>query len=597
MDALLVNGIHFCKNNTMPQLGSICLYEKLKKIYDVDIVNFDYLFYKGDIKYSDDMEENINLFAKYILQFNPKIVQFYTICISYPLMLLIAEEVKKLNKDIVIIMGGPQVTSTPAESLSRFEFIDVIGLGEGEPYICTLVDALLNKKSLKDIRGIAFKSEGQIYINNYDKVVDASELGVYTKFDFQKYIDIFESIDEDIKNYEFQLEAGRGCPFNCTFCSSSIFWKRKFRVKSAERIIDEIKFFHNKYGFLNFSLDHDMFTANKSYLMNFCKLLIESTLNIKWGCSSRLDVLDDEMLIEMKKSNCNSIYVGFESGSQVMQKSINKNLDIEQALKTIKKIKDLGMKITVSFIYGFPEEKESDFLKTIEVIEKLYALDCENIQLHKYFPLPSTNEKEKIDTLYFDEDDIDLAIYNNSIYKGSLDNLIKKDKEIFSAFYSFNSIVREKYRRMDFLITFLNIMKKYFKKTIEYLISKKGLVYIYSQCESDIIQAYKEVNNRSLNEYLLNYKEREILQDLFVNIFNKMTKCINDIVIKEIFRFENILYQYGTQKIKEDKIYFFEVDVLEIEKGNSKCEEKICFVKFEKKSDEILVKKLKINNK
>lgn len=597
MDVVLVNGIHFSTNNIMPQLGSICLYQELKNLYDVHIINFDYLFYKGCIKYSNNMRENIDIFAKYILELKPKIVQMYTICMSYPLMLLIAQKIKELNNKVIIIMGGPQVTSTVIESLNKFNFIDVIGLGEGESYICELVDALINNKSLKSIKGIAFRIEGKCFINRCDEVVNVNELGSYTKFDFQEYIDVFKNVNERIEDYEFQIESGRGCPFNCTFCSSSVFWQRKFRVKPAEKIIDEIKLFHNKYGFMKFSLDHDMFTANKEYLITFCDLIIRNNFNITWGCSSRLDVLDDDMLAKMKKSNCKSIYVGFETGSESMQKNINKNLEVQEAIKIIKKIKDLGISITVSFIYGFPEEKESDFFDTIHVIEELYSVGCENIQLHKYFPLPYTDEKKKIDKLYFDEEDIDLSIYNKGVYKGILSNLIKKDKEIFSAFYSFKSIVRFKYKRFDLLIVCLNIMNIYFKTSIKYLIYKKGLLYIYSQYESYIVHAYKKINNRNVNQFLLNYMEKEILLDLLIKIFEEVILYEDDVFLREMFRFENILYQYRIHKINEEKIYCFYINVIDIEKNINKYEEKLCFVKFKKGLSDIIVKKMNVNYK
>lgn len=593
MDILLVNGIHFCKDNIMPQLGSICLYENLKEAYDVEILNFDYLFYKGEVKLSNSMEENINLIAEYILALDPRIVQFYTICISYPLMLLIAKKVKQLSKEVIIIMGGPQVTSTPIESLQQFDFIDVIGLGEGELYIKSLVDALLNKKSLEEIKGIAFKVEGRTYISYCDDFLESNKLGSYTKFNFDKYIEIFPNIGENLNEYTFQLEAGRGCPYNCTFCSSSIFWKRQFRVKPVKKLIEEIEFFTSKYKFEKYILNHDMFTANKRYVIDFCERLLESKMNIVWGCSSRLDVLDDKMIMIMKKANCNFIYLGFESGSQRIQQAINKNLNIKKAMETVKKIKKVGMEVTVSFIYGFPDENESDFFNTIDVIEQLFLMDCDNIQLHKYFPLPGTSEANKIEALYFNRDDIDVSIFCSCIYDNKLISIIKERGDIFSAFYSFDSIVREKYRRMDILIDCFNIMKKTFKKVVEYLINVYGLSDIYIKCSYEITQAYYDFDNRNINDYLLNLKENEIIENLFVQIFYKMTKDVYEITIKEIFRFEYMLYKYRRNIIVDDRICFFDVDVLEIESGNDNPINKICFIKFTKNKKETIVKKLK----
>ena len=125
------------------------------------------------------------------------------------------------------------------------------------------------------------------------------------------------------KETDIELEAGRGCPYGCTFCSTSPFWGRKFRIKSVEALICEMVSFNKKYGVTKFSLVHDMFTANPGHLEHFCNNIIQEVPNFTWGCSSRVDVLNEAIIDKMRKANCKGIYLGIETGSPSMQKLIN----------------------------------------------------------------------------------------------------------------------------------------------------------------------------------------------------------------------------------------------------------------------------------
>ena len=133
---------------------------------------------------------------------------------------------------------------------------------------------------------------------------------------------------------EIPIEVGRGCPFECTFCSTSHFWKKKFRLKSINKIISEIIHYAN-FGFATFNFIHDLFTLDKVFIVEFCTELIKSNLNIKWGCSARLDTLDEELIKLMSKAGCTGIYIGLETYSQSLQSKIKKNLTLTKIILVI----------------------------------------------------------------------------------------------------------------------------------------------------------------------------------------------------------------------------------------------------------------------
>ena len=156
MDVLFINGIDFTSVDT-PQLGQLILKNVLIDEYDVDYVNFDYLNSNGLLKYNNDMNINLIMFTNYILKKNPKILGFYTIANSFPISVEIARRVKKINREIKILFGGPHATVTAESCLKAYDFLDAVCLGEGELTIKPLIKAILSNQSLTSLSGVAFR--------------------------------------------------------------------------------------------------------------------------------------------------------------------------------------------------------------------------------------------------------------------------------------------------------------------------------------------------------------------------------------------------------------------------------------------------------
>ena len=214
---------------------------------------------------------------------------------------------------------------TSKETLENYPFVDIVARGEGETYITELVSAILKKSSLATVKGVAYRDEkGSICLTEMPSIIKGEELKEYTVLDLEQQPIVN-------KSRAYSVEAGRGCPYGCSFCSTSIFWGRNFRIKPIEDIIYEVKYLRENYGIKRFRLEHDLFTANRNYIIQFCHALKKENLDITWGCSSRIDILDEDMMQNLKEAGCNSIYIGFETGSQNMQKKLKKNIRDENA--------------------------------------------------------------------------------------------------------------------------------------------------------------------------------------------------------------------------------------------------------------------------
>lgn len=427
MDVLFINGIDFTSVDT-PQLGQLILKNVLIDEYDVDYVNFDYLNSNGLLKYNNDMNINLIMFTNYILKKNPKILGFYTIANSFPISVEIARRVKKINREIKILFGGPHATVTAESCLKAYDFLDAVCLGEGELTIKPLIKAILSNQSLTSLSGVAFRENDKIIVNKCAPLISSEQLSDYTVYDYSPF-----NLKESEK---VTIEGGRGCPFTCSFCSTNRFWKNTFRIKPIELLIDEMKCFFNKYAIKCFDINHDLFTANQEYIRSFCNKLIQENLGFEWYCSSRVDVLEYDLIDLMKKAGCKGIFFGIESGSVDVQKKIRKNLNLDNARQILVYCHKNGIKVVASFIYGLPEENLSDFYDTMKFIESLLEADIDQIQLHKFIPFPGTDEYLKVkDRLYFDLLKSDFSImYNQNIFTKTMLSDMQKHMDIYPQF-------------------------------------------------------------------------------------------------------------------------------------------------------------------
>jgi hypothetical protein len=186
------------------------------------------------------------------------------------------------------------------------------------------------------------------------------------------------------------LELGRGCPFSCTFCSTNDFFRRKFRLRSPERVLKDMRRVADGYSIRDFELVHDMFTVDRRRVELFCQAMIASHDGFTWSCSARTDCIDEELLALMAQAGCKGIFYGLEVGSEKMQRVIDKHLDTKRAHQIIDATERLGIESTVSLISGFPEETWDDVRQSMNFF--MHAARCpgSHPQVNLLAPLSET---------------------------------------------------------------------------------------------------------------------------------------------------------------------------------------------------------------
>ncbi|MBI4244770.1 MAG: B12-binding domain-containing radical SAM protein [Planctomycetes bacterium] len=303
---------------------------------------------------------------------------FSTICDTFPRSLSTAKELKRKYPSIPVVFGGPHASIVAQHIIEKYDFIDVVVIGEAELIIDSLIKSLLTRNPVKT-PGLLFKKLSSTA--QFAPLVPVSD---FISIDYSTY--------NNPKNARLIIDAGRGCPYSCTFCATSEFFKRRFRMKNTNVLIADIKRLINENRITCFKLIHDMFTTSRKHVEEFCSKIIEEKINIKWRCSSRTDRIDKKLLESMYSAGCDEIIFGIETGSQRMQQEIGKNLDVNDALCKVKLACDIGYKVTVSYIIGFPSESRQDLIDTINSVLKLCQLQPgpENLSVGLLFPLPAT---------------------------------------------------------------------------------------------------------------------------------------------------------------------------------------------------------------
>lgn len=165
--------------------------------------------------------------------------------------------------------------------------------------------------------------------------------------------------------------SSRGCPFQCTFCSSSALCGKRFRARSVENILDEIEEAAEKYKTRHIEFIDDTFTLNRRRIVEFCEEVKKRGLDISWCCSSRVDTIDEDLMKKMKEAGCFIIFFGVESASQRTLDLIGKGITVDRAVKAINWAKKAGIEVLASFVIGFPWETRRDMKETIRFAVKL----------------------------------------------------------------------------------------------------------------------------------------------------------------------------------------------------------------------------------
>ena len=314
---------------------------------------------------------------KDFVAFNPDVIGFSVI--TGPNLegsLVQSRQFKELMPEARIVWGNVHPSVLPEQTLNE-GCIDFVAIGAGEFTLLELLEHLrIGTPALGDIKGLAFKRDGELIINERREfVADLESMPdpAWHLVDVNKYSGI-------------GLNTSRGCAHRCAFCYNKSYNKGYIGYLPAERILSQIKHVQERYGAKYIRFNEDNFTFNRKRLREFCKLVIERKIKVAWSCDSRADLSEADIAL-MVKAGCVAVGLGLEHGSQRMLDFIQKDITVPEMERTFWNLVKYKVRTSVYIMYGFPTETVEDFQATHAMLGRL---DNPYYMYNRFVPFPGS---------------------------------------------------------------------------------------------------------------------------------------------------------------------------------------------------------------
>lgn len=279
------------------------------------------------------------------------------------------------QRGTLVVMGGPHPSARAEEALDH---CDIVVRGEGENTILLLLEALKAGASLETVPGISFKREGLV-VNNPSSI-EKVDMHALPHADFSACRD-FNGPEE----HPAELMFSRGCPYDCSFCSVTTTFGKKYRYRETSQVLEDLK----RFGKRTTCFVDDNFAANPKKTKDLLKGMIEQeNMPARYSCQLRINAAkDEELLALLQKTGCRIAYVGMESVNPETLKKYNKGQTLEQITSAIATFRKYNIGLHGMFVLGGDDDTVDTIKATVD-----FALETglDTIQLCALTPFPGT---------------------------------------------------------------------------------------------------------------------------------------------------------------------------------------------------------------
>ncbi len=352
-----------------------------------------------EVQVCDGSMQDYTTMMDRIRTFKPDFVGFSTMAFIWRQTKQMVANIKREFPDVKIALGGNHATIYKKRCLNECPEADFVMFGECEQTLAEVADALTKEKSFAGIRGLIYR-KGKKLVQNADRplIQDLDSLPFPAR-DLLNIIDYTPAMEQYKRKPVTNVMTSRGCPFQCTFCTSR---NTGMRLRSPQNVVLELKELVETYGVREVAFWDDTFTLNQARIRELCRLITEAKLDIIWSAHSRANTLTLETAQAMADAGCWKIFFGIESLVQKNLDTIKKGITVQQAFDAIKITKQVGIQSECSFMFGIPGETYEEALTTINLIKKL-SPDYAKFFQHTFFEGQEREELEKVGTLVTDD--------------------------------------------------------------------------------------------------------------------------------------------------------------------------------------------------
>jgi len=307
--------------------------------------------------------------------------------------LAFSRAIRQATPEIPIVWGGPLPTMLPQETLEN-KFIDIIIQGQGEVTFSELVNALANGKPIDSVKGISFKSDGQILHTPHRNFIDINNFppyrSVFDLVNMENYIRYDEHINSRTVNYH----SSQGCPYNCGFCCETALWNHKWSAFSSARTLDDIGFLSSMFNINGIKFYDSEFFIDHKRVIEFAQGVIDRKLKIRWAASvhpRNLERFSESQIDLLRQSGVSRLLLGAESGIQDELELVGKGTNKDMIVRLAKLCSKYDIVACFTFVTGYPTSPLSYIDSTLEFAKELRKIDNRHeCKVHFYAPYPGT---------------------------------------------------------------------------------------------------------------------------------------------------------------------------------------------------------------
>ena len=285
-------------------------------------------------------------------------------------------EIQGVCPDARTIVGGAHIGVQGRDYMASQDVYEFGLTGEGERALADLVEG----KNPSEIACLIYYDDGEWRQNRTEFIFDLDNLAYPTYRTWDRI---------DRSGFPYLMVHSRGCPFYCTFCSVPKINGRKFRRRSPEGTVDELRHARREYVFRDFEFLDDNLTLHIDHAKDVCEALIRADLGVGWYANNgiRADRLDKELCELMKRSGCKGVAIGVESADDAVLAAIKKGETVDQLRNGIGLLKEAGIVVGGHFIVGLPGDTLEKVKKSIEFKDNV---ELDYAYFNQLVPYPGT---------------------------------------------------------------------------------------------------------------------------------------------------------------------------------------------------------------
>lgn len=316
---------------------------------------------------------------------------------EWPLSRAVISALRKRCPKALIVVGGEHATALPQVVLDQCPSVDVVVVGEGEATIVDIADSRHDWSTIRNAAGCVTRSGvdgGGVHCSPArTRLVQVDDIPspAWDLVPVERYLERGHGFGVH-RGRSMPIVATRGCPYSCTFCSNPAMWTTKWVARNPKDVLDEICGYLDRYQAENIDFYDLTAIVRKSWIVEFCQLVIASRREFTWQLPSgtRSEALDAEVLQLLWRSGCRNVSYAPESGSPAVLQRIKKRVDLVRMKRSIRDAVRIGINCKANIIVGFPDETHREVWATIRFCAEVALVGLHDLSITPFSPYPGT---------------------------------------------------------------------------------------------------------------------------------------------------------------------------------------------------------------